>query len=394
MVFGKSFEAQGIKLLSPLWKTLVIALFVTSPACGERQPQRVETPSSPAPRATSLTSAPPAQATPPPTVAEPGAESEQPMEDDAEFQKKADELLGRPNAIHGGDDRVDILEANNKRARADAKAVVLVTADTVLKEFKNGDFQMITKSYKEAAKVCDEVPFKEQPVPWGGPLGSGFLVAPDVIVTAQHVVRRIQEWSNAKDPNDASGLRFIFDFRAVGGKTDTVLKAANVYKGARVLRAGHPWIPGGQGDWALIKLESEVKGRTPLVPSKSPPSKYQLIYMIGHPHGLPQKYNDKAIIRRAKTDTFVANLDGLSGNSGSPIFDLRNGGFLGIEVKDDVSDFFDNGKCKTLRVCRNTGCHGGGVTVVSASAFVPFLESTSSGARTDSGVKQEGFNEG
>jgi V8-like Glu-specific endopeptidase len=74
--------------------------------------------------------------------------------------------------------------------------------------------------------------------------------------------------------------------------------------------------------------------------------------MIGHPLGMPMKVtgDDKSIIRTTESDRagnifWSTNLDGFTGNSGSPVFREEDQSLVGIFVYGD-KDFDESLGCR------------------------------------------------
>jgi hypothetical protein len=69
-------------------------------------------------------------------------------------------------------------------------------------------------------------------------------------------------------------------------------------------------------------------------------TKDQLLYMFGHPLGLPLKYTPDGQISKVFKDLINTNLDAFHGNSGSPVFSLPKNRFEGILIRGNP-DFYE-----------------------------------------------------
>ena len=158
-------------------------------------------------------------------------------------------------------------------------------------------------------RLCKGQRFAAQP---RAALGTAFLVGPDTVVTAAHVVplRRIKH------------LRLVFDFvvAKVGEHPST---CAQVYTPgrAKLLDRGD-----GKYDWAVVKLDRDVVGVPPLEFAKS---SYRLprgspVYMWGHSAGTPKKYVPGRVVENDGDESLQMELDAFGGDSGAPVFNQEH----------------------------------------------------------------------
>lgn len=253
-------------------------------------------------------------------------------------------------AVYGVDDRKDMFQVSKPAVLAAARAVVALVKAVDLRQKPDGSYDLATEPYRDAYDLCASEPFADQPL---GCFCSGFLVAPDVVATAGHCV---------KTQAQLAGIRFVFDFKMTGVSSPrTSFPASDVYRGTTLM--GHALDDATGTDWALVRLDRAVQGRTPVkmrTSGKVPAG--QKLYVVGHPCGLPQKYAPGAEVRdNTPAPYFVANLDTYGGNSGSPVFNATNNQVEGILVRGET-DFVSNGNCNVSLVCPSTGCRGEDVT--------------------------------
>jgi hypothetical protein len=264
----------------------------------------------------------------------------------AELAKLAQD---RQRVIYGVDNRQDLYQVKSSRVQAAAKAVVALVKAADLTRENDGSYTLTTEPYSEAYQLCGNEPFFSQPL---GCFCSGFLVAPDVVATAGHCV---------KSQADLTNIRFVFGFRMIDAEhARTHFPANDVYAGATLI--GRQLSQDGT-DWALVRLDRAVVGRTPVkLRTSGKVGNKQSLFVVGHPSGLPQKYAPGARVRdNTPAPFFVANLDTYGGNSGSPVFNSSTRTVEGILVRGE-NDFVSNGACYVSLVCPTTGCRGEDVT--------------------------------
>ncbi len=261
-------------------------------------------------------------------------------------------------AVYGVDDRKDIEAVTDTRVRTLADSCAALVELDDLTPRSGGGFTLKTTSYKAAYQLCSKEPFVNQPL---GCFCSGVLVAPDVIATAGHCV---------KGTSDLGHIAFVFGFRMAGNSARTEFDADDVYRGKEVIGRA---LTADATDWALVRLDRAVAGRTPVtvrkdgkVPDTEP------LFVIGHPSGLPQKFAGGANVRgNQPASFFVANLDTYGGNSGSPVFSAKSHQVEGLLVRGQT-DYVATGNCYVSLVFPTTG--GGGEDVTRASEFVSLIK--------------------
>lgn len=232
----------------------------------------------------------------------------------------------------GVDRRHDLYQVPDETIIQQARSVACLVEKTLLKS--NGDHQSsfvnnvdslsqyIQKAYKHPPE--NNVAFLDQPAPG---LGTAFLIRDQYLLTAAHCV--CYEDTDILDQELIEKLRVIFDYQM--NSEDRCNQSFETYQIKKVVkydyaRRRHKW-----ADWALLKLDRKVKGRTPLELDFSDVKDKQKVYMLGHPVGLPQKYTSGAKVRKnGDSDQFGADLDAFEGNSGSPVFDKDTGKVIGI----------------------------------------------------------------
>jgi len=257
----------------------------------------------------------------------------------------------KPRVIYGTDDRLDIYQVTEaKSLQLASSTVALIRSDDLT--VKNSDtFTISTSSYASTYNLCQEEPFYDQRT---AAFCSGFLVAPDIIVTAGHCVTSEQSCKNTS---------FVFDFAVKSrGENPSEARKDDVYNCQRLIATKA--VSNG-ADYAVIKLDRAVTNRQPLEIRRTGQSAVgDALTVIGHPAGLPTKVSGGAKVRSLKSGFLVANLDTYGGNSGSAVFNDRTGEVEGILVRGEV-DYTYKGNCMVSNVCTEGGCRGEDVTYIS-----------------------------
>ena len=265
-----------------------------------------------------------------------------------------------PPVIYGEDNRVETVESNSaffKRLAASTAVQIsqrYIQATSGKVQFEDqtlNDFIVM----KYGPQLCDGERFKEQ-VAVGN--CSGFLVAPDILVTAGHCYTT----------NECDTFDWVFNYKTAraGDKTVTV-NENDVYNCKEVI-AQETF---GK-DFAVIRLDRAVKGVTPLKVAKKTPGVGTTLVLIGHPSGLPTKIADGATVQKVIPTGFKANVDSFGGNSGSAVFNDKTGEVVGILVNgaDDYSIDSANGCVRVAKLSQTDGKEG----VSGVEQFLPFLK--------------------
>ena len=247
--------------------------------------------------------------------------------------------------IYGDDNRIETFEADPKLQKlASSTAGMLMKIEAI----DLGDAYMLPpKSLGDAMGLCKDEKFSDQP---SSVSCSGFLVGPDLLVTAGHCV------TNQARCEEVS---FVFDYKleTKTKKTKMIVPKNKVYGCKKLIDAKLENLPGDKRDYALIKLDRIVKGKRPLkFRSSGLIEDHSSLVVIGHPSGLPQKVAGDAKVFRNNEDQayFVTNLDTFGGNSGSAVFNEKTGLIEGILVRG-AKDYKRDPKNKCIVV--NTEAH-------------------------------------
>lgn len=181
---------------------------------------------------------------------------------------------------------------------------------------------------------------------------SGFLVAPDLLLTAGHCV---------KDKNDCAKNIWLLDYDQSGSE----------FNSEQIVYCKEIVDSNASADYALLRLDRSLTDRTPLTLRRTgklnPNANFTV---IGHPLGLPKVVTDQGFLRgNLLNKTFTISSDTYSGNSGSPVIDSKTSIVEGILIRGD-QDFemdYEFGCEKSLH-CDLNSCKG---ETVLRSIYIP-----------------------
>ena len=134
--------------------------------------------------------------------------------------------------------------------------------------------------------------------------GTGFLIAPDLLLTNYHNVAK-----------EASG-----EVRKITADFD---READFDGPHLVVKGNVPPVAGDQAhDWAVIRIEPPVTDRLPI--ALGSPWEDDQVYILQHPGGRDKRFADGPLLRQpAEDDRRFYLVDTQKGSSGSPVFNTR-----------------------------------------------------------------------
>tara|TARA_Y100000768_G_scaffold388896_1_gene388436 strand:+ start:8327 stop:9232 length:906 start_codon:yes stop_codon:yes gene_type:complete len=189
---------------------------------------------------------------------------------------------------------------------------------------------------------------------------TGFLIAEDVLVTAGHCGTHVRTEIRDETKNYCEAYTWLFDYQETRPRKINTnhINKDNLYRCKKILYAVNDEGDLGR-DFAIIKLDRKVKGRTPLKIASHSPAQGDAVSMLGHPMGMPMKYTHSAYIFEFfnQSYNFKTNLDAFAGNSGSPVFN-KNMEVVGVLVAGNpsLSTYYDKKKkCERYNRCDNNG---------------------------------------
>ncbi|MDO9181033.1 MAG: serine protease [Bacteriovorax sp.] len=265
---------------------------------------------------------------------------------------KASTLNIGDKGIYGDDNRSLISELNkedNKLQIENSRAILAQVPKWRVTHEDQKSISIKTRSLGSGMNFCADEKFSELPLTSSC---SAFLVGPDLILTAGHCLKDKYECQNnywILDYNDSSffeGADGTIDFLK-----DNIVSCVQIISSSE-----NPKL-----DYALVRISRKITDRFPLKIRRSGiVDSVDLLYVVGHPMGLPKILTDQAKIRdNSNTYSFITNADTFSGNSGSPVINAKTQVVEGILVRggDDFKLDTDLG-CNRSYHCLDNECKG------------------------------------
>lgn len=228
-----------------------------------------------------------------------------------------------PKVIYGNDDRMDIYQSNDTLLKELSRSTAAQISRDEFTEVENG-FTLQGKTLEEAG-MCTTERFSKQKAAANC---SGFLIAPDVLVTAGHCV---------DSENDCYNYYWVFDYANTTKEVDQVnFNKDQVFYCTKIFDRQKD--PNTQNDYAIVKLNRPVPNRAPLtIRTTGKIADDAKLAVIGYPSGLPAKITSNAVLRDNTNRIFFRmNSDTYGGNSGSAVVDMQTGLVEGILVRGDT----------------------------------------------------------
>jgi V8-like Glu-specific endopeptidase len=278
---------------------------------------------------------------------------------DVRTSEIADHVIFREKTLYGFDRRKDYFEIQDPEILKVADSVAsMVSTDHLA--FDSNSVRISGQTLGQQFKLCRKEAYYDEPV---AASCTAFVIGSDLVATAGHCV------------GGAGSSRIVFGYKelkdASGAHAQLVIPNSQVYRVSQVVAQKAD--PSGS-DFAILKLDREIKDHAPLVLETSiPPTQGGFVYVLGHPSGLPLKLADNATIQAISANGFfTANLDTFGGNSGSPVFSASTHHVQGILVRGGT-DYKSEGTCNRAFVCpalpdSTVQCGGESATLISELA--------------------------
>ncbi len=216
------------------------------------------------------------------------------------------------------------------------------------------------KSISDSFNMCMDESFAEEP---SLSSCSAFLVGSDLLMTAGHCI---------KETSDCQKNLWLLDFDDDSSfdrsKSELTIDKEKVFSCSKILS----WSNTNNSDFALIKLNRKIKDRHIFKMHRlSQVKKEDTLLVIGHPLGMPKMLAMNASVRENHlSNQFKITADTFSGNSGSPVINLKTLSVEGILIKGENDFKMDiNASCNRTLICDESECRG---ETVQRSSTLPF----------------------
>lgn len=250
----------------------------------------------------------------------------------------AQDIPNFQKVIYGQDDRVEVDDFHDAKFRDFANSVAgrvsSYQLNPSLYDASSDSFNIMADTLSNAMNVCDGERFANQKVYSDC---TGFLVGPKTLVTAGHCMT---------SEVDCDSFKWVFNYKADSKQ----IPSKDIYSCKKIIDHKMKYsllgalITDTDRDFAVIELDREVEGATPLEFRTEGKIKVSdKVLVIGHPSGLPMKIANNARVAKTYGNTFKTELDTYGGNSGSPVFNEKTGLVEGILIQGAEDYIAQNG---------------------------------------------------
>lgn len=254
--------------------------------------------------------------------------------------------------IYDEDNRLDMVETLNAKYIELSRSTAAQIDNAILVHTYSKDNYRVVAQTLQQIGICPTERFSHQVA---GARCSGFLVGKDLLVTAGNCVKNLEDCAN---------YSWVFGYEVkTTADVSVTVSSENIFHCKEILTRSLD--NATRDDFALIRLDREVKNRNPLNFRRTGViSDDANVFVIGHPIGLPTKVADGAKVRNNQPEKyFVTNLDTYGGNSGSAVFNADTFEVEGIFARgEDDFVYNPNTNCSESKVCKNDSCRGEDVT--------------------------------
>lgn len=265
--------------------------------------------------------------------------------------------LRLPKVIYGEDNRTLMQNYPDSSIKNVARSTAAMFDKTKLKKDDNGNYKIVgASSLKEAFNVCPDESFSQE---LSAASCSGFLVAPNLLLTAGHCINTASE---------CRGSVWVFDYTSNRvNKEHPVINAQMLYRCQSIMLSAYD--VKNDLDYSLIELDREVTDRLPLlVRTDGKVESDEELVAIGHPSGLPTIIADGGFAyKNEHSQIFGANLDTFSINSGSVVINKKTKEVEGILIRGQMDYVLDREQtCLRPNLWRQDNYPGETITRITA----------------------------
>ncbi|MGB1037743.1 MAG: ankyrin repeat domain-containing protein, partial [Bacteroidia bacterium] len=239
------------------------------------------------------------------------------------------EIGDTSRGVFGADDRIEATDAFGYADYVRATAVMVPKKEVSGDKIYGYSLRDRLKFIYKTDKFDENVKFLDQPT-----CGSctGFLIAPDILVTAGHCIETMEK---------ANDYVWVFDYTTDkhhnSKRKYVTIPVKDQYTVKEIITAKYGKLS-NMTDYSVLRLDRKTDREPYRFRTSGKIGLFNDVYMIGSPTGLPLKMADNAyVVSNTKEKWFKNNLDGFPGNSGGPVFN-KTGFIEGIHVRGAVEE--------------------------------------------------------
>lgn len=263
----------------------------------------------------------------------------------------------QPKVVYGKDNRKEFYEIKNKKIRDLSLATVALFDVFSLAATNNAEtlFEIDANTLEESYQLCSKEKYLNQPT---GAFCSGFLIAPDLIISAGHCII---------SQSDCEDTQFVFDYKFLKkAQTQIKIPKNSIYSCKKLIAQEENL----ELDYSIIELDRPVTDRQPLkMRTTSEVKKDTAVFVMGYPSGIPLKITQgRAKISQVESTYFLADLDTFQGNSGSAVLNSKTHEVEGILVRGERDYIYNSEKsCYVANIClKDDNCSQEGVIKITS----------------------------
>ena len=244
------------------------------------------------------------------------------------------------------DSRIELLELSlsnewERQMLTCSKSVAMIVHKDQLWELTDSLFSLdISSTLAKRLNVCPEEAYAGQ-ISVG--VGTAFVIGEDSMMTANHVFEESME-----------NYVVVFNYQTQNrkGAINPIIPASDLYHIKKVFNENDLL------DVVCFQVDRKLSVPALTLSPGNDVQEDQMVYMIGHPSGLPKKVALNARVHNNSFgEYFYTTLDAFQGNSGSPVFSLSKNEVIGVLVSGE-QDFYWTGNCNTSTLCEIPYCLG------------------------------------
>lgn len=262
----------------------------------------------------------------------------------------ASKIPVKPQVIYDEDNRKEFYQVSEIKNFDANRSVLAVIYNENLTTLKNGEVIIQSKSLGQNMQLCTDEAFRDQ---LAASDCTGFLIAPNIVVTAGHCMNTVQ---------DCKKKKFVQNYAVTNDHliTDSHrVYEENTASCIEILAREKNPITGV--DYAVLKLDKDLFSTHYFkVRTEGKVQDNAILTVLGYPSGLPLKFTENSVVRSNFGEYFFQmDADTFGGNSGSPVVDPKTGVVEGILVRGETDYELDRvAKCYRAKKCRSGVCRG------------------------------------